>query len=111
MTTLETQYLEAERQLKQKQQHLKSQHPEAQPLDKLLWQVEGIGAPCAMNGLRDAITSDGAMVYMGQNNELYAYNTHNQEWSQLPDCHLIDCALVANHQKPADCCMLVDIIV
>ena len=61
MTTLETQYLEAERQLKQKQQHLKSQHPEAQPLDKLLWQVERIRAPCAMNGLHDAITSDGAM--------------------------------------------------
>jgi serine/threonine protein kinase len=94
MTALETQFLEAERQLKQKQQHLKSLHPEAQPLDKLLWQVEGMKVPCEMNGLHDAITSDGAMVYMRQSNELYAYNTLNQEWSRLPDCRLIDCALV-----------------
>lgn len=94
MNTLETQYLEAERQLKQKQHHLKSQHPEAQPLDRLLWQVEEIGAPCVMNGLRDAITRDGAIVYMRQNNELYSYNTLNREWCRLPDCRLIDCALV-----------------
>ena len=94
LTTMETQYREAERQLKQKQQHLKSLHPEAQPLDKLVWQVEEMKAPCEMNGLHDAIANDGAMVYMRQSNELYAYNTLNQEWSQLPDCRLIDCALV-----------------
>ena len=94
LTNMETQYREAERQLKQKQQHLKSLHPEAQPLDKLVWQVEEMKAPCEMNGLHDAIANDGAMVYMRQSNELYAYNTLNQEWSQLPDCRLIDCALV-----------------
>ena len=63
LTTMETQYREAERQLKQKQQHLKSLHPEAQPLEKLVWQVEEMKALCEMNGLHDAITSDGAMVY------------------------------------------------
>ena len=94
MAALETQYCDAERQLKEKQQHLKSQHPEAKPFNKLVWQVEGIRAPCEMYGLHDAITSNGAMVYIRQSNEVYAYNTRNQEWSRLPDCRLIDCSLV-----------------
>ena len=54
---------------------------------------EGKSAPSAMYRYNDACPN-GRKVYFRDSNHIYAYDSTNCSWSQLPDCPYSDCSLV-----------------